>query len=93
MDIDKLFRLKEYIDTVSSTNVKKVKYDTVTKELTIQFEDNSIYTYYNVPEAIYTNVVDGQAGTKKGKYPSVGAAVHDYLINGGYQYKKGGNIN
>jgi hypothetical protein len=100
MDIEKLFRLKEYIDSVSSTNVKKVKWDSVSKVLVIQFKDGSIYTYSNVPEAIYTNVLDGQAGTKTegpwgpiGTYPSVGAAVHQWLINGGYKYRKGGNIN
>lgn len=100
MNLDRLFRLKEFIDSVSSTNVKKIKWDSVSSELVIQFEDNSVYTYYNVPEAIYTNVLFGQAGTKTagkwggvGKYPSVGAAVHQWLIQGGYQYKKGGNIN
>jgi hypothetical protein len=92
IDINKLFRLREYIESVSSTNVKKVKWDSVSKDLVIQFEDNSIYTYSNVPEAIYINVVDGQAGAKNGDYPSVGAAVHQYLINGGYQYRRGGTI-
>jgi hypothetical protein len=100
MDINKLFRLREYIDSVSSTNVRKIKWDSETRELTIQFKDNSIYTYFNVPEAIYFNVLEGQAGTKTegpwggvGTYPSVGAAIHQWLIDGGFQYKKGGNIN
>ena len=92
--IENILKLREYIQSVSSTNVKKVKWDSITKELIVQFND-SIYTYYNIPEAIYNNVVDGQAGTKTagpwgpiGKYPSVGAAIHQWLIAGGYRYKK-----
>ena len=100
MDLAKLFRLKTFIDNVSSTNVKKIKYDTVTKDMTVQFNDNTVYTYFNVPEAIYDVVLEGMSGTltqgpwgSAGTYPSIGAALHAYVIEGGYQYKKGGNIN
>ena len=83
--------------TVQSTNVDKVKYNTVSKEMKVKFDDGSVYTYYNVPERIYDNVREGLAGTKTagpwgpvGKYTSVGAAVHQYLIKGKFKYKKGG---
>jgi hypothetical protein len=95
---EKILKLREYIQSVSSTNVKRVKWNSITKDLTVQFND-STYTYYNIPEAIYNNVVDGNSGTKTagpwgeiGKYPSVGAAIHQWLIDGGYKYKKGGMI-
>jgi len=95
---EKIIKLREYIQSVSSTNVKKVKWDSITRDMVVQFY-GSTYTYYNVPEAIYNNVVDGQAGTKTagpwgeiGKYPSVGAAIHQWMIDGGYNYKKGGRI-
>lgn len=96
--IERVIQLREFIERVKSTNVKRVKWDSITKELVVQFND-STYTYYNIPEAIYNNVVDGQAGTKTagpwgpiGKYPSVGAAIHQWLIAGGFSYKKGGII-
>jgi len=90
--LEKIHRLRQYINPVSSTNVSKIKWDSVTKELVVRFESGDTYTYDNVPEAVYNNIVDGEAGTIKGKYPSVGAAVHQYLIQGGYQYRKGGTI-
>lgn len=96
--IERILELRQYIESVTSTNVKRVKWDSITKELVVEFS-NATYTYYNVPEAIYNNLVDGQAGTKTagpwgpvGKYPSVGAAVHQWLIRGGFEYKKGGRI-
>jgi hypothetical protein len=86
-------------DIKDSTNVKKVKWDSVSKDLNIQFMDNTIYTYSRVPEAIYNNIVDGLAGTLTsgpwggiGTFPSVGAAVHEFLIKGRFQYRKGGTI-
>ena len=98
MMLEKILKLREYIQSVSSTNVRTVKWDSETKEMVVQFS-NATYTYFNIPEAIFNNVVDGAAGTKTsgtwgpvGKYPSVGAAVHQYLIAGGYKYKKGGTI-
>lgn len=84
---------KEYVEKVRSTNVDKVKWDSKTKEMKIKFDDGSIYLYYNVPEKVYDNIVDGMAGTKTsgewgpaGKFPSVGASVNQSL--GGYSYVK-----
>lgn len=84
------FEFKEYIERVRSTNVDKVKWDSETKEMTIKFDDGSIYVYFNVPEKVFDNIVDGQAGSKVGKYPSVGAAVHQYLK--GFKYQKVGTF-
>lgn len=99
MMLDKILKLREFIQSVSSTNVRTVKWDSESKNMNILFKDGSVYTYFNIPEAIFNNIVDGQAGTKTagpwgpvGKYPSVGAAVHQWLIAGGYKYKKGGTI-
>jgi hypothetical protein len=96
---NKEFEFKVTSDSVKSTNVKRVKYDSITQELVIKFDDGSNYTYFNVPSKIYDNVLEGMAGTKTagewgpiGKFPSVGAAVHQYLIEGGYRYKKGDSI-
>ena len=81
---------KEYVEKVRSTNVDKVKWDSETKEMKIKFDDGSVYVYFNVPEKVFDNIVDGQAGTKLGKYPSVGAAVHQYLKS--FKYQKVGTF-
>lgn len=96
---DKIMWFRVYVDGVQSTNVKRVKWDSVTKEMVIQFQNDRYYTYYDISEKIYTNVLDGLAGTKTagpwgpvGKYPSVGAAVHQWLIQRRVRYKRGGRI-
>ena len=103
MDLDKIKRLhwlRVFInDDVVSTNVKRLKWDSETEELVIQFQNDRYYTYSGVPEAIFNRVEEGLAGTKTegpwggiGKFPSVGAAVHQYLIEGGFPYRRGGRI-
>jgi hypothetical protein len=98
--IKRLHWLRVFInDGIISTNVKRIKWDSETEELVIQFQNNAYYTYFNVPEGIFNRVEDGLAGTKTsgpwgpvGKFPSVGAAVHQYLIEGGFSYRRGGRI-
>jgi hypothetical protein len=84
---------------VDSTNADRIMYDTDTLELTIQFQDGSKYTYFDVNEELYLNVLDGNASTRTagewgpvGKSPSVGAAIHQYLIERNIRYEKGGSF-
>jgi len=99
--IERIERFRIYRDIISgSTNVKAMKWDSITKDLVIQFGSGATYTYESVPEAIYNNVMDGNAGTETagpwgpiGKFPSVGAAVHQFLVQGGFTYRRGGTIN
>jgi hypothetical protein len=84
---------------VDSTNADRIMYDTDTLELTIQFQDGSKYTYFDVNEELYLNVLDGNASTRTagewgpiGKSPSVGAAIHQYLIERNIRYQKGGSF-
>jgi hypothetical protein len=90
-------------DNIRSSNVKKIMYNDDTKEMFIQFQDKSIYTYFNVPFQLFLDVSGGKAtcitsGENKygswfvGKTPSAGAAVHRYLIKRGVAYKKGGSL-
>jgi hypothetical protein len=90
-------------DNIRSSNVKKIMYNDETKEMFIQFQDKSIYTYFNVPFQLFLDVSGGKAtcitsGENKygswfvGKTPSAGAAVHRYLIKRGVAYKKGGSL-
>ena len=78
-------------------------YNDETKEMFIQFQDKSIYTYFEVPFQLFLDVSGGKAtcitsGENKygswyvGKTPSVGAAVHRYLVKKNVKYKKGGSL-
>ena len=90
---------KQYIDRPNSTNVRAMKWDSQTKELVVASKEGGTYTYYNISEKIWNNIEEGQAGTKtagewgpKGKYPSVGASIHQWLKDRGIRYTRGGTI-
>jgi len=90
-------------DNIQSSNVKKIMYNDETKEMFIQFQDKSIYTYFDVSMNLFLDVSGGSAtcitsGENQygswfvGKTPSVGAAVHKFLIKKGIKYRKGGSL-
>lgn len=90
-------------DNIQSSNVRKIMYNDETKEMFIQFQDRSIYTYFNVSMNLFLDVSGGKAtcitsGQNKygrwwvGKTPSVGASVHKNLVKAGVKYKKGGTL-
>jgi hypothetical protein len=90
-------------DNIRSSNVRKIMYNDETKEMFIQFQDKSIYTYFDVSFQLFLDVSGGKAtcitsGENKygswfvGKTPSVGAAVHRYLVKKNVKYKKGGTL-
>lgn len=97
-----LFRVETHTQgqqTVSSSNVKKFRYFFDSKRLRIEFRDGSRYEYEDVSETRWRDLVSGFASCKtsgsnrfgswsKGKIPSLGAAVHKYLINAGISYRK-----
>lgn len=100
--IEHVFR-KWRADNIQSSNVRKIMYNDETKEMFIQFQDKSIYTYFEVPFQLFLDVSGGKAtcitsGENKygswfvGKTPSVGAAVHRYLVKKNVKYKKGGSL-
>jgi hypothetical protein len=99
--IDRINRIRLWTVTanVQSTNVKRMKYDSIMKELVIEFWGGGYYTYFGVDETLYDNVRYGNAATKtagdwgpEGTSPSVGAAVHRYLIEQNIRYQEGGTI-
>jgi len=88
---------------VKSSNVWKFKYNTITGEFVVKFQDGDVYTYYDVPQDVFQMVADGDAsciseGSNKwgewfiGKSPSVGAALYEYVISNGYAYSQTGNV-
>jgi len=95
----KYIGLKKWRNTADSSNVNKIMYNDETEELVIKFRNGDIYTYEGVSFEIFNNVVNGNAACKTngetwdiGKSPSVGAAVHKYLIDSNIVYRKGGSL-
>ena len=84
---------------LKSSNVKYVNYDTVTQIMTITFNNNAVYEYYNIPQLLYLQVRNGLASCKttgsnrfgrwfKGKFPSNGAAIWKFLRKPGITYRR-----
>ncbi len=75
---------------LKSSNVKRMKYNTKSRIMTIEFNSGGIYEYYEIDYATYQNVKSGNATCRtsgknrwgewfKGKTPSNGSAVWSYL--------------
>jgi len=88
---------------VSSSNVDRLMWNSETFELVIKFNDKSFYTYFNIDEGTFLDIAGGNAspitsgenefGTwVAGQKPSVGAAVHQYLIDSGVRFQRGGDF-
>lgn len=88
---------------VESSNADRVMWNSDSLELTISFLDGSIYTYYEVSEEVFNKIVDGDWRPKttdsqnpprwvEGRKPSVGAAIHHYLIEKNVAFNKGGSF-
>lgn len=99
----KYIKLKKWRGSPDSSNVNKIMYNDEIKELVIKFNSGDIYTYSNIEFDDFRSIIEGNAvcissGENKwgswdlGKYPSVGAAVHKYLIDTGATYRKGGTL-
>ena len=90
-------------DNIKSSNVKRMSYDDETRILTVQFNDKSIYTYYDISFDTYMKLNNGEYsprtsgsneyGTwKKGVRPSTGAGIWQALIDTGVRYERGGSF-
>ena len=51
--------------SVQSSNLRSVGYDSVTKILEIEFHSGGIYQYSNVPPNVYSDLINAPS---KGKY-------------------------
>jgi len=49
------------VNNIQSSNVKKIMYNDESEVLTVQFKDNSIYTYFDVPINIARDFWEGRA--------------------------------
>jgi len=84
---------------VASSNVQSYRYNDVSGELILTFNDGSRYRYYQIDKDDFESIVLGDAeciteGENEygrwfiGKSPSVGAAVWQYLIDRAIRYQK-----
>jgi len=75
---------------LKSSNVKRMKYNTKSRVMTIEFNGGGIYEYYEIDYATYQNVKNGNAVCKTtgqnkygkwfvGKTPSNGSSIWKYL--------------
>ena len=64
--------------TVSSSNLNSIGYDVKTRTLEIQFNEGSIYQYYQVPQEIYAGLMKAES---HGQYFSA-------VIRGAFQSSK-----
>jgi hypothetical protein len=64
--------------TIKSSNLKFASYNTSTKTLTVTFNNESIYEYYNVPWDVFTKL---RMAESQGKF-------FNTEISKNYKYKK-----
>jgi len=84
---------------LQSSNVWGAKYDPRTGKMMVRFQGGSIYEYDGVPKNIFRAFMAGNAVAKtsgknafgswwRGKSPSIGSAMHQYIREGGFPYRK-----
>lgn len=86
-----------------SSNVDRIKYFEDERRLVVKFNDGSYYTYFEIDDATFKNIIAGDAVCKTageneygewfiGKTPSVGAAIWKYLIDKNVRFEEGGSF-
>lgn len=82
-----------------SSNVDAIQYDTEKQELDIRFNEGDTYRYFGVDYDTFEDVWKGRASCITsgenaygawfvGKRPSVGAALHKFLVKSNIRYQK-----
>lgn len=66
-------------ESVKSSNLASVGYDSDSKTLEIEFNNGGLYQYFSVPESIYNGLM---AASSKGSY------FDQYIKKGSYSYKR-----
>ncbi len=65
-------------DSVSSSNIASIGYDSESETLEIEFLNGSVYQYFDVPEHVYEGIMSADS---HGKYLNAN-------IKGNYRYSK-----
>ena len=85
--------------SLQSSNVYGFRFNPRSKKLQVRFQGGSLYEYDNVPDQIFSLFSSGNAQAKtdgrnrygkwwRGKKPSLGASLNQYIKQGGYNYRK-----
>jgi hypothetical protein len=93
---DKFYVFRLFAD---SSNVDAIQYDTEKEELDIRFNDGETYRYFDIDYDTFERVWEGKASCITsgenaygawfvGKRPSVGAALHKFLVKRNVRYTK-----
>jgi hypothetical protein len=93
---DKFYVFRLFAD---SSNVDAIQYDTEKEELDIRFNDGETYRYFSVDYDTFEDVWRGRSSCITsgenaygawfvGKRPSVGAALHKFLVKRNVRYTK-----
>ncbi len=62
---------------VVSTNIRSIGYDASTMILEVEFNNGTVYQYYDVPEDLYEGIMTAE---------SHGKFLASYIKKGGYRY-------
>ncbi len=84
---------------LNSSNVWGANYDPESGKMKVRFQGGSEYEYDGIPQNIFNAFIHGNADAKtngqnrygrwwKGKNPSLGAALNQYVKAGGFNYRK-----
>jgi hypothetical protein len=84
---------------LQSSNVYGFRFNPQSKKLQVRFHGGSVYEYDGVPDVIFSLFANGNANAKtngknqygawwRGKNPSLGAALNQYIKQGGYTYRR-----
>lgn len=84
---------------LNSSNVWGTHYDQKSGKLKVRFNSGSVYEYDGVPANIYRAFIHGNADARtngqnefgrwwRGKNPSLGAALNQYIKAGGFPYRR-----
>lgn len=100
--LEMLYQFFKWRSQPVSSNVKNMMYNDEISELTIEFKSGDIYTYFNINIQTFLNITQklarakttgsNQWGSWKKGDPSAGAGVHQFLIDAGVSYSKGGTL-
>lgn len=84
---------------LNSSNVWGANYDPQSGKMKVRFQGGSEYEYDGVPKAIFDAFIHGNAQARtngqnqygrwwRGKNPSLGAALNQYIKAGGFNYRR-----
>lgn len=88
---------------VQSSNVDRVMWNSETSELVVRFHGGGTYTYKNITEKVFEDIIDGVDEPKtsgenrwgvwvEGVGPSVGATVYKKLVEKNVPFERGGSF-